>query len=173
MKKAKLFGSLTLLSGVALTLAACGNNSNSKVDNPTKNFKSATPKKAVKKGGTVSVALESDTPFTGIFLNELSDTQNDSDAMAPANEALFDTDDTYQINDKGPATLKLDNDNKTATIKIKNGVKWSDGKQVTAKDVEYSYEIIANKATKSSRYTASLQNIVGLSDSPDGKSNTI
>ena len=69
MKKAKLFGSLTLLSGVALTLAACGNNSNSKVDNPTKNFKSATPKKAVKKGGTVSVALESDTPFTGIFLN--------------------------------------------------------------------------------------------------------
>lgn len=32
MKKAKLFGSLTLLSGVALTLAACGNNSNSKVD---------------------------------------------------------------------------------------------------------------------------------------------
>ncbi len=136
MKKAKLFGSLTLLSGVALTLAACGNNSNSKVDNPTKSFKEATPKKAVKKGGTVSVALESDTPFTGIFLNELSDTQNDTDAMAPANEALFDTDDTYQINDKGPATLKLDNENKTATITVKKGVKWSDGKQVTAKDIE-------------------------------------
>ncbi len=60
MKKAKLFGSLTLLSGVALTLAACGNNSNSKVDNPTKSFKEATPKKAV----TVSVALETDTPIT-------------------------------------------------------------------------------------------------------------
>ena len=29
--------------------------------------------------------------------------------MAPGNEALFDTNDTYQINDKGPATLKLDN----------------------------------------------------------------
>lgn len=173
MKKAKLFGSLTLLSGVALTLAACGNNSNSKVDNPTKSFKEATPKKAVKKGGTVSVALEADTPFTGIFLNELSDTQDDADAMAPANEALFDTTDTYQINDKGPATLKLDNKNKTATIKIKNGVKWSDGKQVTAKDIEYSYEIIANKATKSSRYTESLQNIVGLSEYHDGKANTI
>ena len=93
--------------------------------------------------------------------------------MAPANEALFDTDDTYQINDKGPATLKLDNNNKTATIKIKNGVKWSDGKQVTAKDVEYSYEIIANKATKSSRYTDSLQNIVGMSEYHDGKANTI
>lgn len=137
MKKAKLFGSLTLLSGVALTLAACGNNSNSKVDNPTKSFKEATPKKAVKKGGTVSVALETDTPITGVFLNELSDTQNDSDAMAPGNEALFDTNDTYQINDKGPATLKLDNKNKTATITVKKGVKWSDGKQVTAKDIEY------------------------------------
>lgn len=125
MKKAKLFGSLTLLSGVALTLAACGNNSNSKVDNPTKNFKESTPKKAVKKGGTVSVALETDTPITGIFLNELSDNKNDTDAMAPGNEALFDTDDTYQINGKGPATLKLDNDNKTATITVKKGVKWS------------------------------------------------
>ncbi len=173
MKKAKLFGSLTLLSGVALTLAACGNNSNSKVDNPTKSFKEATPKKAVKKGGTVSVALETDTPITGVFLNELSDTQHDSDAMAPGNEALFDTNDTYQINDKGPATLKLDNKNKTATITVKKGVKWSDGKQVTAKDIEYSYEIIANKATKSSRYTESLQNIVGLSEYHDGKSNTI
>ena len=49
MKKAKLFGSLTLLSGVALTLAACGNNSNSKVDNPTKNFKSATQRKLLKR----------------------------------------------------------------------------------------------------------------------------
>lgn len=93
--------------------------------------------------------------------------------MAPANEALFDTNDTYQINDKGPATLKLDNKNKTVTITVKKGVKWSDGKQVTAKDIEYSYEIIANKATKSSRYTESLQNIVGLSEYHDGKSNTI
>lgn len=49
MKKAKLFGSLTLLSGVALTLAACGNNSNSKVDNPTKSFKEATPKKPLRR----------------------------------------------------------------------------------------------------------------------------
>lgn len=173
MKKAKLFGSLTLLSGVALTLAACGNNSNSKVDNPTKSFKEATPKKAVKKGGTVSVALETDTPITGIFLNELSDTQTDSDAMAPGNEALFDTNDTYQINDKGPATLKLDNKNKTATITVKKGVKWSDGQPLVAKDYEYAYEIIANKATHSQRYTSSLAELEGLEEYHEGKSDTI
>lgn len=49
MKKAKLFGSLTLLSGVALTLAACGNNSNSKVDNPTKSFKEATLRRPLRR----------------------------------------------------------------------------------------------------------------------------
>ena len=58
MKKAKLFGSLTLLSGVALTLAACGNNSNSKVDNPTKSFKEATPNPAFTMGVSLCVALQ-------------------------------------------------------------------------------------------------------------------
>jgi len=30
--------------------------------------------------------------------------------------------------------------------------------------MEFSYEILANKATKSQRYTASLQNIKGLKE---------
>ncbi|WP_276804707.1 oligopeptide ABC transporter substrate-binding protein [Lactobacillus hominis] len=173
MKKAKLFGSLTLLTGVALTLAACGNKSNSEGSNDVKNFKAAVPTKAAKKGGSVKVALISNSPFKGIFSNELSTDASDIDVVAPADETLFDTTDTYVYNDKGPATIKIDNNAKTATINVKKGVKWSDGKQVTAKDVEYAYEIIANPATQSQRYTSSLANIVGLEEYHDGKSKTI
>ena len=162
MKKAKLFGSLTLLSGVALTLAACGNNNTSSSTTDVNKLKSSTPEKATKKGGTVTEAIETDTPFTGIFSNELSTTAIDTQVMAPANETLFDTDDTYQFTSSGPATIKIDNKAKTATIEIKKGVKWSDGKQVVAKDYEYAYEIIANKDTNSQRYTDSLANLVGL-----------
>lgn len=174
MKKTQLLGSIGLVTGAVLTLAACGQKSNDNAGaNDAKKFPQQTPKKAVKKGGTLSYALETDTPFTGIFNNELSTTQYDSDVAQFGNESLFDTDDSYKINNKGPATFKLDRKAKTITIEVKKGVKWSDGKQVTAKDVEYEYEIMANKGSKSQRYTASLQNIVGVTDYHDGKSKTI
>ncbi|XOQ55872.1 MAG: Oligopeptide ABC transporter substrate binding component [Lactobacillus helveticus] len=174
MKKTQLLGSIGLVTGAVLTLAACGQKSNDDAGaNDAKKFPQQTPKKAVKKGGTLSYALETDTPFTGIFNNELSTSQPDADVAQFGNESLFDTDDSYKINSKGPATFKLDRKAKTITIEVKKGVKWSDGKQVTAKDVEYEYEIMANKGSKSQRYTASLQNIVGLTDYHDGKSKTI
>lgn len=172
MKKAKLFGSVTLLTGVALTLAACGNSSSNDTSS-IKKMKAAVPTKVAKKGGTVSKAIETDTPFTGIFSNELSTTQTDSDVMAPANESLFDTDNTYKYTNKGPATINIDKNAKTATINIKKGVKWSDGKQVTAKDYEYAYEIIANPDTASQRYTSSLADLEGLEEYHDGKAKTI
>ncbi|ANZ55602.1 oligopeptide ABC transporter substrate-binding protein [Lactobacillus helveticus] len=174
MKKTQLLGSIGLVTGAVLTLAACGQKSNDNAGaNDAKKFPQQTPKKAVKKGGTLSYALETDTPFTGIFNNELAASAIDSTVAQFGNESLFDTDDSYKINNKGPATFKLDRKAKTVTIEVKKGVKWSDGKQVTAKDVEYEYEIMANKGSKSQRYTASLQDIVGLTDYHDGKSKTI
>ncbi|MGO1961621.1 MAG: oligopeptide ABC transporter substrate-binding protein [Lactobacillus helveticus] len=174
MKKTQLLGSIGLVTGAVLTLAACGQKSNDNAGaNDAKKFPQQTPKKAVKKGGTLSYALETDTPFTGIFNNELATSAIDSTVAQFGNESLFDTDDSYKINNKGPATFKLDYKAKTVTIEVKKGVKWSDGKQVTAKDVEYEYEIMANKGSKSQRYTASLQDIVGLTDYHDGKSKTI
>lgn len=41
--------------------------------------------------------------------------------------------------------MKIDKKAKTVTITVKKGVKWSDGQQVNAKDLEYPYEILANK----------------------------
>ncbi len=172
MKQTKLIGTVTLLSGVALTMAACGGKQAS-TTSTNAHFSSAVPTKSVKKGGTVNVAIETDTPFTGIFLNELMDSNIDATVMQYGNEPLFKTDDNYKIVNGGAADLKLNKQAKTATITINPKVKWSDGKPLVAKDVEYSYEIIANKGSKSSRYTTSLSNIVGLADYHDGKSQNI
>lgn len=175
MSKVKVLSSIGLLTGVALTLTACGSNSNSSSNsaNSVSKFKNEVPTKTAKSGGTLNYAIETDFPFTGIFSNELETTSTDSDVMQFGNEALFDTDDSYKITNKGPATFKLDRKAKTVTIEVKKGVKWSDGKQVTAKDIEYAYEIIANKDTKSQRYTSSLADIVGLEEYHEGKSSTI
>lgn len=168
-----------LLAGAAL-LAGCGKSSSSSSSSDSnsgakdaKKFPEATATAAAKKGGSITIAEESDTPVKGVFLNEVSDSQYDQDFMAFGNEGLFATDDQYKINNKGAATFKMDRKAKTVTIEVKKGVKWSDGKQVTAKDVEYSYEIIANKASQSSRYTSSLADIVGLAEYHDGKSKKI
>ena len=175
MKKSKILGSVGIASLAALTLAACGksNDNNAEEVKKASKFPTEVPKKTAKQGGTVKVAIETDSPFAGIFASELSTTKIDSEVAAPGNESLFDVDDDYKINNKGPASLKIDRKNKTVTITLKKGIKWSDGKPVTAKDMEFSYEILANKATKSQRYTASLQNIKGLKEYHDGKAKTI
>ena len=175
MKKGKFLGSLGVVSAAALTLVACGKSNNSSNEGAKKadKFPVETANKAAKQGGTIKVALESDTPFIGVFLDELQNDQPSADVSSPGQESLFDTDDNYKINDKGPATLKLDRKAKTATITIKKGVKWSDGKQVTAKDIEYAYEILANKATKSQRYSSQYAIIDGLEAYRDGKAKAI
>ncbi|MCW8106322.1 ABC transporter substrate-binding protein, partial [Lactobacillus mulieris] len=162
MSKVKVLSSIGLLTGVALTLTACGSNSNSSSNSASSvsKFKDTVPTKTAKSGGTVNYAIETDSPFTGIFSNELSTTSTDSEVMQFGNESLLATDDSYKFTNKGAATFKLDKNAKTITIEVKKGVKWSDGKQVTAKDIEYAYEIIANKDTNSQRYTSSLADIV-------------
>lgn len=176
MKLFKNIGTTGVVSMSALALAACGQSGKSTSSSGSKEAKklaSQVPVKAIKDGGTVTVAELTDTPFTGIFNEELNTSAIDADLMSPASEGLFDTNESYKINNKGPATFKLDKKAKTITIQIKKGVKWSDGKQVNAKDIEYAYEIVANKGTASQNYTGSLANIVGLAEYHSGKTNTI
>ncbi len=174
MKTSRILGSVGIVTAAALALVACGksNNNNSGAQQAAK-FPAATPKKATKQGGSVSVALETDTPFTGIFSDELSTSAIDSDVAAPAEESLFDTDNSYRINDKGAATMRMNRKAKTITITVKKGVKWSDGHQVNAKDLEYPYEILANKKTQAQRFDSTLEDIKGMAAYHAGKASKI
>lgn len=176
MKIRKIIGTIGIASATALTLAACGKSaSNDNTDNgkTASKFPESMPKKEVKQGGTLKVALRSESPFTGIFSDELQTVSTDAEVASPGEESLFDTDDSFKINDKGPATMKIDQKAKTVTITVKKGVKWSDGKQVNAKDLEYPYEILANKATKAQRYSSNFELIKGMKEYHAGKAKTI
>ena len=171
MKATKILGSIGIITTATLALVACGKNNNA--NTTKKDFPAATPKKVSKQGGTLNVAVETDTPFTGIFSEELKDSKFDADVASPGDEELFDTNDHYKINNKGPATLKLDRKASTATITVKKGVKWSDGKQVVAKDLEYAYEILGNKKTNSPNYSSQFELINGMKEYHEGKAKTI
>lgn len=175
MKKNKLLTSIGILSLSAVALVGCGKN-NDATNDDTKSvskFPVETPKKEIKQGGTVKIAVETDTPFSGIFSQEMSSEDVDSMVASPGQETLFDSDDHYKVTDKGAATRKLDLKNKTITINIKKGVKWSDGKPVVAKDYEYAYEILANKATECQRYSSQFEVLKGLKEYHEGKAKTI
>ncbi|WP_297818384.1 oligopeptide ABC transporter substrate-binding protein [uncultured Lactobacillus sp.] len=171
MSKSKLL-SLTLVTLSSLSLAACGNKAATLKDSDLK-FSESTPKKPIKKGGTLTYALENNSPFTGIFLSELADTSPDIEAASPGQEGLFGADDHYKFNNKGAATIKLNHKDNSATIKIKNNVRWSDGKPLTAKDVEYSYEILANPKVQTTQYLSSFENIKGMAEYHQGKAKEI
>lgn len=73
MKRENILASLGILSMAAMTLAGCGKNNATKDETKTiAKFPVETPIKTPKQGGVVKIAVETDTPFSGIFSNELS-----------------------------------------------------------------------------------------------------
>ncbi|RRG18316.1 oligopeptide ABC transporter substrate-binding protein [Weissella viridescens] len=136
--------------------------------------------KSVKKGGNLNVAYESDVPFKAQFEAGLMDDATMQQMAAPATGGsvnggggIFNADNNFNIQKGGAADISFDKSAKTATVTLRDNLKWSDGKPVTAKDYEFAYEIVANPAYGSSRWTDSLANIEGLSEYHEGKAKSI
>lgn len=179
MKKKALLGLVTV-AGLTLTLAACGGNSSkgtsSSSDSATADtgdfkLKTTNTKEAIK-DGTLEIGVVSDTAFTGIFSDAFSEITLDTTFFSPANEGLFNTDKDLKMTD-GAAKIKFDEDAKTVTITMTDGVKWNNGKDVNADDLEFPYLVIGNKDYTGVRYDSSMKNIVGMEDYHDGKAGTI
>ncbi|MGQ2376050.1 oligopeptide ABC transporter substrate-binding protein [Companilactobacillus zhachilii] len=163
----------------AITLAGCSNNSSSESSsaavkmqtaykNPDKTDKSAT------KNGTLKLALVNNAPFQGITDPALAPNESDNQAFAPGGQGnLFNVDKNYKIVDGGMANQKLDRKAKTATITLRSNAKWSNGSPVTAKDIEYAYEVLGNKDSTSQQYSSDYENIEGMAEYHAGKADTI
>ncbi|NKD28004.1 oligopeptide ABC transporter substrate-binding protein [Enterococcus casseliflavus] len=181
MKK-NIFGMVTLLS--VLALAACGSNgggtdssgggnaATETEDISTMPVEVSNDEEAIE-GGTLDVAVVMDTQFQGLFVPEFYQDSYDSYFMEPSNETLFLYDSDFKIVDGGAANLELDEDNNTATITLRDNLKWSDGEDVTSDDVIFSYEVIGHKDYTGIRYDNNFTNIVGMEDYHDGKADTI
>ncbi len=68
-------------------------------------------------------------------------------------------------------SYELTNENLTYTFKLKKDVKWSDGQAFTAKDVENTFLIMADKAYDG-RYVTVVDKLAGYEDYRDGKADT-
>ena len=124
-------------------------------------------------GGTLKVALVKDSPFQGVFAYSLYEDAYDAEILQYASNSIFEIDGDFLISDKGIASLEVDQENKKATIKIREGIKWSDGEPLKVEDLIQPYLIIGHPDYTGVRYDADFQNIVGAVEYHDGKADTI
>ena len=125
-------------------------------------------------GAVLSVAMVKDSPLVGIFNQAMYKDAYDGDIIDWfLGSYILDIDENFEVTDTGIATLSVDPENKKATIKIKDGMKWSDGQPIVADDIIYTYEVIGNKEYTGVRYSDESAKIVGIEDYKAGKASTI
>ena len=162
-----------------MLLMACGpgqkksadgnkNSESIKFETETQNKDNAVP------GAVLSVAMVKDSPLVGIFNQAMYKDGYDGDIIDWfLGSYILDIDENFEVTDTGIATLSVDPENKKATIKIKDGMKWSDGQPIVADDIIYTYEVIGNKDYTGVRYSDESAKIVGMEEYKAGKASTI
>ena len=180
MKKKSL---VFLSAAAALTLAACGNASNNNSSTSSEASKAASKSKfssevthegTAIKGGTLKYALVAASPFSGIFIDELSSNSTDSTIASQVDQSMFEYDENRKLTNTGLASIEFDVEGKTVTIKLNaKDYKWSDGQPFTIDDYIFAIEAIGNKDYTGIRYNDRYTNIVGMKDFHEGKSDKI
>ncbi|MBM7607925.1 peptide/nickel transport system substrate-binding protein [Lysinibacillus composti] len=187
MKK-KSLSLLVLMLTLLLLLAACASDKETAKENqettPVTFEKKSSEAEAILdlsvtndgkpiKGGVLKVAMVKDEPFQGIFSWELYEDGYDSDLMSWTSNSIFEVDQNFMITDEGIASMKVDHENNKVTIKIRDGVRWSDGKPLKIEDLILPYEIIGHPDYRGVRFNTEFKNIIGAEEYNAGKADTI
>ncbi len=87
-------------------------------------------------------------------------------------EGLLGVDPSYKLQPRLAESYTVSPDATTFTFKLRQGLKWSDGKPFTSKDVLFTYNLLANPKTTSAT-AGSYAAVAGVSDFVAGKAQTI
>ena len=137
-------------------LAACGSSGSSASTSPTQ------PAGTPKRGGNFRLGV------TGGGSKDIMDGQNiitkpDQARLVTAFETLLLFDDNYQLTNDGLAESVTQDNPKQYTIKLRQGIEFSNGKTLTADDVLYSFQRIGTKGNGLTGYAATAtMDIAGM-----------
>ena len=185
MKK-KWFGKITVVLSLMLLLTSCGNGGgNSKESMSASAIEEKYPAIVENEGtpvdnGILKVAYVSDNGFRGIFNGWFYTDGIDDAFMKYTMDGAFPLGEDYKLildSDETPINVHVDEANKMVTYKINPKFKWSNGEQVTTKDIIKTYEITANQeyimAAQSPRYGSDMHIIEGIQEYNEGKADHI
>ena len=176
MRKTKKNLSVALASTMVLSLAACGGKST------TETTQAAAETTAAAKSSAAETTAEADGFNLAVCLasepQTLDPALNSTVDGAIMTQHMFEGLAKYANDGNGNAQIvagqaesweKVANDDGTVTyaIKMRDGIKWSDGKDVTAGDFEYSWKRLADPATAAD-YCYMIDMVQGYAEVADG-----
>ena len=176
MRKTKKILSVALASTMVLSLAACGGKSTTETTQAAAETTAAAESSAAETtaeadGFNLAVCLASEPQTMDPALNSTVDgaimTQHMFEGLA---KYVNDGNGNAQIvAGQAESWEKVVNDDGTVTyaIKMRDGIKWSDGKDVTAGDFEYSWKRLADPATAAD-YCYMIDMVQGYAEVADG-----
>lgn len=172
-------GGLVVVAGAGFAILASQSNQSATTSKAVSvgSFKGdyKNPKSPIK-GGNISVTVPGTAadPVSFSGYSEFVQWSSVQQELGPTGgNSLFYTDKHGKIINGGPAEYKVDKDNKTVTITLRDNLKWSDGKPVTAQDVLFSLETLATNDVAAGHFTNSYLSIKGLADYQNGKAKDI
>lgn len=94
--------------------------------------------------GALNIGYSSDTPFEGTLNWAFYQGAPDADMMEHFDEAVLAMDADFQYTNEGAVQYEMNEEDKTVTFTVRDGVKWHDGEPLTIQDYVSSYEIIGH-----------------------------
>lgn len=170
MNNRKVIRALAPLLFVALLLSGCGgadapDNRGGREPSSVATNAGGDPKA----GGTVTYGFPS--PFKGLFEPAFYEGEDDFHVLEFITEPLFTVKDDLTTA-PGIATWEESPDHKTFTFKIKQGIHWQNGTELTVEDWKFALEVIANPDYTGPRYY-SVEMIQGAEAYHNGKAKEI
>lgn len=107
------------------------------------------PSKPAPAGGTITFGYSS--PFQGLFEPAFSEGEDDANVLEFTTEAMFTVEDDLTTV-PNIANWQESEDHKTFTFKIKPGIRWHNGDELTVEDWKFALETIASPDYTGSRY---------------------
>ncbi|WP_082147172.1 oligopeptide ABC transporter substrate-binding protein [Rubeoparvulum massiliense] len=164
---------LTLVLALSMILTACGGKQEGSTEpNKGENPPPAEEKKgeegAPKEGGVVVYGI--DAPPSGVLDPAFIGNATDSDVAAFMHESMFTNDENIQIQ-PNLATWETE-DNKVYTFKLKQGVKWHNGEELTMEDWKFAMEVLAHPDYTGPRFNY-VEHIEGAVEMKDKKADAI
>ncbi|MFE8700371.1 oligopeptide ABC transporter substrate-binding protein [Cytobacillus sp. FJAT-54145] len=168
MKKSTLW-LVSIMLILSLFLAACSSDTSKEEPADTDKEEEPADTGEAKEGGVVTFGYTQ--PFKGVLSYAYYEGEDDANALQFMHEGLIAINDEL-LPEANLAEFELNEDNTVLTFKLKQGVKWHDGHELTAEDMEYAWYLIADPSYEGARF-ANVAMIKGAQEYKDGKADTI
>lgn len=123
-------------------------------------------------GGSLKVALVTDTPFEGTLNYNFYQGTFDAQVLQWFDESLLAVDENYTYTQEGAATFEINEDGDVFTFTINENANWHDGEPVTAEDWAFAFEVLGNEDYPATRYTEA-SNVQGFNEFRAGEADEI